>query len=303
MKYAITPKPWDVVIETLDAEGHTQVELHDDPELVIYNGTADQFPKLGESVKWVQLTLAGIDAFFDRGIITPDRRWTNASGVYARPVAESAVALLLGALHLYPDALRRQQWDTSGYIDKHSRWLYDSEVLIIGAGGIGKELIPMLQGFGCKVTGVNRSGNPVAGADRTVPFSELDTVLGEADHVILAAPLTAETHHLVDAEFLGKMKSSAVFVNVGRGPQVVTDDLVAALEQGTIWAAALDVTDPEPLPDGHPLFAMNNVLITPHVANTVSNIPRLISTAIVDNIRAYTNGETMPTEVDPARGY
>lgn len=303
MKYTIMPTTWDYVVDALKEEGLEKVELSDSPELVIYNGSAADFPQLPSSVKWVQLTLAGIDAFFNSGVIDPSIKWTNASGVYARPVAESAVGLLLGCLHLYPRIDRAQSWTVQKEMDRNTRWLHGKEVAIIGAGGIGRDVVPMLKGFGCTVTAVNHSGRPVEGADRTVTSDHTREVLSECDHAILAAPLTDETVGLINKDSLRAMKKTAVLVNVGRGPLVVTDDLVEALNEGEIAAAGLDVTDPEPLPDDHPLWKMDNVLITPHIANTVTNIPFLIKDAIVANLKAYRDGTTMPTAVDPHRGY
>ena len=141
-----------------------------------------------------------------------------------------------------------------------------SKVAIIGAGGIGTKLIEFLAPFNPGIIAVNRSGRPVAGGDETLPMAEADGVWERADVVVLLAPLTAATRGMVDEKVLNKMKQSAVLVNVGRGPLVVTDDLVAALDNGVIAGAALDVTDPEPLPADHPLWEQERCLITPHTA-------------------------------------
>ncbi|MBN9644181.1 NAD-binding protein [Corynebacterium sp. CCM 8862] len=297
------PTRWDVVEQALANEGLELVDLDDGAELLVYNGSAADFPELPRSVKWVQLTLAGIDAFFDEGLIDATRTWSNASGVYAKPVAESAVGLLLGCLHMYPRIDRARSWDVHGEMDRETRWLYGAHVAVIGAGGIGRDLVEMLKGFGCTVTAVNHSGRPVAGADRTLSSTHTSQVLAECDHAILAAPLTEDTVGMINRDSLKLMKNSAVVVNVGRGPLVNTDDLVEALEKGQIAAAGLDVTDPEPLPDDHPLWGMDNVLITPHVANTQAQIPHLLKDTIIANYRAFVAGGDLPTAVSPDKGY
>lgn len=286
--------------------GEVGAELTDnlsEAELLIYNGAAEDFPELPDNVRWVQFGLAGIDAYFDHGILDGSRRYTNCSGTFARPVAESAVALLLAQLHQHKAVARAGSWSVRPDVDSATRWMTDTTVGIIGAGGIGRELIPMLKGFGCTVIAVNNSGTAVPGADRTVAGDQRDEVLRTADAIILAAPLTNETHHMMNAEAFALMQPHAVLVNVGRGPLVDTDALVEALKAHEIAGAALDVAEPEPLPDGHPLWDMNNVVITPHTANTLESIARLIAPQIVANYKAYTSGDTMPTEVDPAQGY
>lgn len=302
MKFTIQPNRWASVAAHLEANGHEEAPL-ESADFLVFNGTPAQFPELGENIKWVQLCLAGIDGFFDAGIIQPNRRWSNAGGIYGRTVAESAVALLLSQLHCHVLVAREKTWDTKQTVDEKTGWLYDRTVAILGAGGIGRDLIPMLKGFGCRIIAVNHSGREVEGADETRASASAGNIYGEADYFILAAPLTPETHHMINAETLKQMKPHAVVVNVGRGPLVDTDALVEALRNGTIAGAALDVTEPEPLPDGHPLWSLDQVVITPHEANTQERIQALVAPAIVENARALEAGEQMPTEVELGKGY
>ncbi|MBV7281815.1 D-isomer specific 2-hydroxyacid dehydrogenase family protein [Corynebacterium sp. TAE3-ERU30] len=303
MKYAMGPTHWDTVEEQLAAVGGELTEDLSEAELLVYNGSAEDFPELPDSVKWVQFGLAGIDAYFTHGVIDGSRRYSNCSGTFARPVAESAVALLLAQLHQHTPVARAQSWSCQKQVDSATRWLFDSTVSIIGAGGIGRELVPMLKGFGCTVLAVNNSGNPVEGADKTYSSEHRDEVLSSSDAVILAAPLTDDTHHMINERTLKLMPEHAVLINVGRGPLVDSDALVDALNRGEIAGAGLDVTEPEPLPDGHPLWEMEQVVITPHTANTKDSIRRLIAPQIVENFTAYQAGETMPTEVTVDQGY
>lgn len=292
----------------LEEAGAVIVDSLDDADAMIANGVSPQdFPELPERVQWVQLCQAGIEGFFEKGIISAgpagNRRWSNAAGVYGRQVAESAMGLLLSVTHMHTLINRAKSWSVWRDVDANTRWLHDSTVAIVGAGGIGHHLTAMLAPFGADVVAVNRSGRPVEGARETVTIDRLDEVLAVADHVIISAPLTEETRGLFNAEVLASCKQGATIINVARGPLVVTDDLVDALNSGQVGGAGLDVTDPEPLPDGHPLWDMDNVTITTHAANTLASMDSQLAGPTVENYLAFIGGEQMPTEFDPARGY
>ena len=197
-----------------------------------------------------------------------------------------------------------KSWSVRPEVENNKSWLHDNKtVAILGAGGIGVRLLEMLKPFNVKTIAVNNSGRPVEGADETFAMDKAEHVWAEADVFVLILPLTDATYQIVNAETLGKMKPSAVVVNVGRGPLINTDDLVDALNNGTIAGAALDVTDPEPLPDSHPLWEMDNVVITPHTANTNERIRALTGELTLRNIELFEAGEQMATEVDVVAGY
>ncbi|MCG7275651.1 D-isomer specific 2-hydroxyacid dehydrogenase family protein [Corynebacterium singulare] len=301
MKYAIEPKPWEETIAVLDAAGFERAALSD-ASFLIYTGDGTDFPDpLPENIGFVQIPSAGVDHVLDamKGSSVP---WSNAAGVYDNTVAESTIALLLAQLHAH----RRVNGTFDSYSDMeaHTSYLYDDKtVAIIGAGGIGKRLITMLSGFGPRIIAVNRSGNPVEGADETYPIAEVDKVWPNVDYVVLIAPLTPDTHHMVDAEAFKQMPDHAVVVNVGRGPLINTEDLVAALEAGEIAGAALDVTDPEPLPEEHPLWQDQRVVITPHIANTQRSVREKIGAHTIKVATAFAAGKQLPTLVDPHAGY
>ena len=306
MKFAMLPKPWDTTVSELEAAGHDHVELSGEPDVLIYHGGPDDFPsELPGSLTFIQFAWAGIDALHEVGI--PARsglRWANAGGLYDDTVAESTLALILGAMHLFP--LVKRDGSTTSELLREKRYFFDgSTVAIIGAGGIGKKLIEFMAPFDPHVVAVNRSGRPVEGADETVPMAEAGAkdVWGRADVVVMLAPLTDETRGMVNRDVLAQMKDTAVLVNVGRGALVVTDDLVAALQDGQIGAAALDVTDPEPLPADHPLWELDNCLITPHAANTPRYGKQRIGGLTLKNWEALQAGGQMPTEVDIEQGY
>ncbi|MFH0412162.1 D-isomer specific 2-hydroxyacid dehydrogenase family protein [Corynebacterium sp. L4756] len=308
MKYAMHPAVWEESAAALDAAGHTHVALSENPDLLFFAGKTEDFPEdLPESVQLIQVPFAGVDGILDLIADTHSKygvRWSNAAGVYDSTVAESTIGLLLAQLHAHKRVTLAKSWDVRDEAEANTTFLFeDSTVAIIGAGGIGKKLISMLSGFGPKIIAVNRSGKPVEGADEVYTFDQIDEVWPAADYFLMLAPLTPETHHMVNADALAKMPKHAVVVNVGRGPLVDTDALTEALKDGTIAGAGLDVTDPEPLPDGHPLWDEVNCIITPHLANPPYSVRNRIGAHTVEVLKALEAGEEIPTEVDPKLGY
>lgn len=258
--------------------------------------TLERYPEIG----WVQLPFAGIDAYgkaivpaADRGVL-----FTSAKGAYAQPVAEHALMLTLALLRQLPLRLRANSWGASSGLS-----LYGANVVIIGAGGIAREYLRLLEPFDASTTVVRRRADAVAGADRTITTAELDTVLRDADVVMLAAASTDETRTLINTERLAAMKSTAVLVNIARGALIDTDALIAALEEGSIYGAGLDVTDPEPLPAGHPLYLHERCIITPHTADTPEMVRPLIDRRIRDNVRAFLKTGEFVGVADPHAGY
>lgn len=274
---------------------------------ICHDVAPEDFPELPDRVRWVQLCQAGIEGFVREGVVTSgaqgDRRWTNASGIYGRQVAESAVALLLSVIHLHKKIARAASWSVGPEVDENTRWLHGTTVAVVGAGGIGRHLVDMLAPFGARVIAVNRSGTPLEGAAETLTTDRTKDAVAVADHTIIATPLTDETRGMFDADMFAAFPAGATVVNVARGPVVVTADLVAALESGHLGGAGLDVTDPEPLPDGHPLWDMDNVTITTHSANTRASMDAQLAGPTVENYRALLDGKRMPTELDPGKGY
>ena len=246
--------------------------------------------------RWVQLPWAGVEPYV--GLLDPARTWTCGKGVYAEPVAEHVLALTLAGLRGLPERAAATTWGTSG-----GRSLFDRRVTILGGGGITEALLALLAPFRCDVTVVRRHPEPLPGARRGGPADALAEALPGADVVVLALALTPETTGIIDAAALELMEDHAWLVNVGRGAHVVTDDLVAALAAGAIGGAALDVTDPEPLPDGHPLWAEPRCLITPHTANTPAMARPHLSARITENVRRFGAGEPLVGLVDVRLGY
>ncbi|MFF0712822.1 2-hydroxyacid dehydrogenase [Streptomyces bauhiniae] len=239
----------------------------------------------------IQTLTAGVDDITaNLSLIAPGVRLCNARGVHDTSTAELALTLTLASLRGIPGFVRAQE---------EGRWqgefrpaLADRNVLILGYGAIGSAIEDRLAPFEVeRVTRVARSGRTTA---RGVvhPLTELPRLLPEADVVILATPLTDETRGLVDAAFLARMKDGALLVNIARGPVVDTDALLSEVESGRL-TAALDVTDPEPLPPGHPLWRAPGALITPHVGGPSSAFRPRAERLLVDQLTRFVNHEPL----------
>ncbi|MDO3649632.1 D-isomer specific 2-hydroxyacid dehydrogenase family protein [Nocardia mangyaensis] len=279
-------------------------------EALIWTGQPGDFPaELPAAVRWVQLPAAGIEDFFDAGVLRahPGVEFTSAAGAFSHSVAEHALTLLLAGVRYLPEHLRATSWQQREFFP-HVGSLRGKTVTIVGAGGIGRALIPMLAPLGAHVIAVNRSGRRVTGdgipdSVETVPTEQLGRVWSHTDHVVVAAPATAQTRHLIGADELARLKPSSWVINVARGSLIDTTALVEALTGGVIGGAGLDVTEPEPLPDGHPLWTLPNAIITPHD----SNPPQLRLAAFADhvgaNVARFVDGRPLHAIVDTERGY
>jgi phosphoglycerate dehydrogenase-like enzyme len=250
------------------------------------------------NLDWVQLPWAGVEPYVDVIRAHADRTWTCGKGVYADPVAEHALTLALAGLRGLDHYARATTWT-----GQRGRNLFGARVTIVGGGGIAESLLRLLGPFGCDVTVVRRTPRPMAGAAAVVGHDRLDEALTGAEVVVLALPLVPETAGLVDRRRLALLAPGACLVNVARGQHVVTDDLVDALRDGTLGSAGLDVTEPEPLPDGHLLWSLPNAIVTPHTANTQAMALPLLSARITDNVRRWIAGEPLVGPVDAEAGY
>ena len=248
-------------------------------------------------LEWVQLPFAGVDAFaeqLDKSVL-----FTSAKGAYREPVAEHALMLALALGRKIPIRVKASSWGKSEAFS-----FYDSNVLLIGAGGISEELVKLLAPFRAEITVVrNNPELALAGAKVIAGLDQLDNLIPHADLVIVTCALTDQTRGLINYERLSLFKPTAYLVNVARGPIVVSEDLVRALEQGLLAGAGLDVTDPEPLPDGHAFFGRDDLILTPHTADTKEIVTRLFATRIEQNVKAFLGNGAWVGTVSPSLGY
>jgi phosphoglycerate dehydrogenase-like enzyme len=245
-------------------------------------------------LRWVQLPTMGYDTVEQHGV-PPGVVVTNAGDAYAPTVAEHALALLLALVRRLPGALARAAhgaWDQSD--GRNIGTLHSATVAVVGFGNIGREVAVRLRGFGARVVAVTRSGHPDPLADETVSSDRLLEVLARSDAVVLAVPLNAATRHLIDAPALATMPAHAILVNVARGPVVDHAALCDALAAGRIGGAGIDVTEPEPLPPGDPLWTLPNALVTPHVAGYGGDVaPRRILAVVERNLQRFITGQPL----------
>jgi phosphoglycerate dehydrogenase-like enzyme len=240
------------------------------------------------SLEVAQTLTAGVDDV--RPQVPAGVTLCNARGVHDASTAELALALVLASLRGIPDFVRDAAH--GGWDGRRRDALADRTVLVVGHGSVGQAVERRLLPFECRVLRVARTGRVGPDGQRVAGLDELPGLLPEADVVVLTVPMTDRTRGLVDAGFLARMRDGALLVNVARGPVVRTDDLVAEVTSGRL-RAALDVTDPEPLPPGHPLWSAPGVLVSPHVGgNTTAFLPRA-ARLVEAQLRRWAAGEPL----------
>jgi phosphoglycerate dehydrogenase-like enzyme len=249
-----------------------------------------------KQARWIQLPFAGIENFIH--LIDDEHVWTCGKGVYAEPVAELALALAIAGLRGVGHYARSTEWSRP-----MGRNLLGGRVSILGGGGIAESLVRLLQPFDCHITVVRHHVRDMDGVDEVLGTDRYADALAGADLVVLALALTPDTDGLIGRDEFELMEQHAWLVNVARGRHVVTDDLVDALRDGVIGGAALDVTDPEPLPSGHPLWSLPNCIITPHVGNTPEMAKPLLAERVTANVRRFAHGDDLIGLVDTELGY
>lgn len=283
-------------------KGGGEVVPVEDAEVLVWTATAEAdalaavLAGPGRAISWVQLPWAGVEPYV--GVLDDAHTWTCGKGVYAEPVAEHALALLLAGLRGLDRYVAASSW-----AKPRGTNLLGAKVVILGGGGIAASLLRLLAPFGCDVTVVRRRPAPIEGATRVVGAEDVDAALDGALGAVVALALTPETEGVIDRARLERMHPDGWLVNVARGRHVVTDDLVSALGDGVIGGAGLDVTEPEPLPEGHPLWTLPNCIITPHVGNTPEMAVPLLAERIAENLRRWDAGRPLLGLVEPGLGY
>jgi phosphoglycerate dehydrogenase-like enzyme len=304
VRIAVGPAPADFAAAAIAAGGGVPVALGEEAEGLVWvsPGHVDELAEAlaaRPGIRWVQLPFAGVEKFAAAGLMRSDREWTCAKGCYAQPVAEHALMLALAGLRELPTRVAARSWGRPA-----GRSLYGARVTILGGGGITAELLRLLAPFGVEATVVRRqSALALAGAARVVGPESLEEVLGGSLVVFLALALTPATRRVIGAAQMELIGPDGWLVNVARGAHVDTEALVAALAGGRLGGAALDVTDPEPLPDGHPLWSEPRCIITPHTADTAEMVLPPLRARITANVARFAAGEPLEGRVDPEAGY
>ena len=287
------------VREAVECGGGRVVSEPKEVEAIVWLGSPSGLSEvLHESVRWVQLPSAGVESWLESGAIDDRRVFTSAVGAYSATVAEHALALMLAGARRLHECARATEWE-----ERWGRLFAGSTVVILGAGGIGRALIELLEPFDNRILAVTRSGRDVPGATESHAAKDTDELWPRGDFFVVAAPATSATQHLIGAEELEAMQYHAWVVNVARGSLVDTDALVEALAAGSIGGAGLDVTDPEPLPEGHPLWTEPRALITPHSANPPDALVRRLKERVEENVSRYVAGEELIGVIDVEAGY
>ena len=255
-----------------------------------------------DKLKWIHATSAGVDALMFPDLIEGDVVVTNARGIFDRTIAEYVLCTILMFAKDFPRSLRLQAAHTWQHRDTERA--EGKQVLIVGAGSIGGQIARLCRGVGLKPHGIARKPRhddpdfiAVHGND------DLTEQLGLADFVVIAAPLTPQTEGLFNEKAFKAMRRSARLINIGRGPVVKTDDLIAALNNGDIAGAALDVFEEEPLPADHPLWDMENVIMTAHMSGDFIGWKRALTDQFLENLDRWHKGQELFNFVDKKLGY
>ncbi len=290
--------PADIVVCT---ESELKSELAD---AEIFASFGSIFPReiLGaKRLRWIHSFSAGVDRFLIPELIDSGILLTNSSGVHPIQIGEHVFGMLLAFERGIIASERNRRigkWDRS----INASEIYGRTVCIVGAGRIGERIAALAMAFGCEVTGVSRSGSPAENF-RAFPKERIADAVTDADYIINILPHTKETEGIFSGLLFGRMKKSAVYCSVGRGKTTVESDLIKALQDRTIRGACLDVFETEPLPESSPLWKMDNVLISPHVAGKTPRYMERAEKIFVGNLKAYCTGQRMPNLVDKNAGY
>jgi phosphoglycerate dehydrogenase-like enzyme len=267
----------------------------------------------GTSLRWIHLISAGADACVSQpGVAERNILLTSSQGLHSPAVADHALALLLSVtrrMNSYNAQQRRGVFDdpyanADVVLDSGIPELEGKGLLVVGLGAIGIEIARRGSAFGMRVRGTRNSSREGPDFVEYVGLTdETRDLVAWADIIVDALPLTEQTRGLFDKNLFGAMKPTAFFINIGRGETVVTADLVDALRNGTMAGAGLDVSDPEPLTPGHPLWSMPNVVLTPHMAAASDQLERRLVVLAMENLRRYAAGEPLLSVVEARRGY
>lgn len=281
-----------------------------DAEVVIAWSLRPEQLRVAEKLRWIHSPAAAVHQLMFPELINSDIILTNSSEVHGGVVAEHVMALVFALAKRLPQAAHfqaKREWGQEALWLGRPRPLEVAEATLglIGLGGIGRRVAKSASGFGMRVIAVREHAQRDVpdGVQQVFPSSELDQLLAQSDYVVLATPVTPGTLRLMNAARLAKMKPDAYLINVGRGPLIDEGALVQALRERKIGGAALDVFDEEPLPADSPLWGLENLFITPHIAGITEKLWERHYAFISENLRRYLKGEALLSVVDKKQGY
>lgn len=250
---------------------------------------------------WIQLLSTGIDYLPLKQIQQHHILLTTLKGLHAEPIAESVIGMILSHYRALNFASRQHNWQK---LTADLQMLSNKQVVIFGTGHIGSRCAQLLQAFHAHTIGVNHNGHPASNFEKTVATKKLNSAIFQADIIINTMPLTPDTKNFFNTAFFSQLTNQPLFISIGRGLSTNTNDLIAALRQQQISSAALDVTDPEPLPSDNPLWQMENVLITPHIAGDFQEYPQQAIQLFQENLQQFRQNHTVNINlVDWNKGY
>jgi phosphoglycerate dehydrogenase-like enzyme len=305
------------------AEGQTAQLRAAAPDAELVEAAADEAPRLivdadgaygfvtpellraARKLRWVQVGSAGVETYLSPELVESEVVLTNAKGIYGTQLAEHTLAFIFAFARNFHVLWRRQQqevWESRNALAPHE--LRGETLLVVGLGGTGYDTAWRAHALGMRVQAVTSTMRPFPDFIRKAGGKErLHEYLGEADYVALCCALTPETRKLFGDREFEAMKPTAYLTNVTRGGVIDTEALVRALERGAIAGAGLDVTDPEPLPPGHPLWRMENVILTPHTSGHSPHANGRMFALLKENLRRFVSGEPLLNVVDKRRGF
>ena len=285
-----------------DSQGEA-LELMPEIDVVFGRFDHDMFLR-GPRLKWVQVTSAGVDDMMYPDFVGSDVVMTSAKGIVGVHLADHAMALLLALTRGIAWAIRHPSWDQREATRDMSWELLGSTMGIVGLGGTGREVAARALGFGMRVIAVDPMDVDLpSGVEYCRKMDGLGDLLEESDVVAICAPLTPETEGMFDRAAFSRMQSHAVLVNVTRGPIMDEEALIEAIESGSIGGAGLDVVPEEPMPDDHPLWKFDNVVITPHSAGGSPHRMDRSVDLFCDNLTRLLAGQPLTSVIDKSKGY
>lgn len=279
--------------------------------LCSYGPPADLYT-LAPALRWVALSSAGAELAVERGLVQPSGPVvTTAAGIHAVPISEHVFGMLLMWVRHWPELLALQRAST--WPDR-AVWppreppgeLHGAALGVVGFGAIGRAVARLGRAFGMRVLATHRQatqGEMEPDADEVYPLARLQELLAASDYVVIAAPATRESQHLIGPDELTALRPTAFLVNISRGTLVDEEALVEALRSGRLAGAGLDVFEREPLPTGSPLWTLPNVILSPHVAGSSRQYSRRLTDLLLENLSRYQAGQRLRNVVEPGRGY